>query len=219
MFGNPNPVTFSKEELLNFRQCTPDSLPSFFTNSEAFLEILVGGVAAVCRTWKRRQWGKWGGALVRLRQRRFRIALPSIHLPNLHSLPNKMDELLLLNGTNKDFSHSTAFCSTETWPSETILHNGLRPSSFHLLRANHVLELSRRTRGSSICFYVNEGCCTDFTVLAKHCNRDLETLFINYKPFYSPREFSSFILVSVYIQPQTSMKDALQTMAKQILRE
>ncbi len=42
---------------------------------------------------------------------------------------------------------------------------------------------------------------------------DLETLFINCKPFYSPQELCSFILVSVYIPPQAHMSSVLQKLA------
>ncbi len=48
------------------------------------------------------------------------------------------------------------------------------------------------------------------------CCSDLETIFINCKPFYSPREFCSFILVSVYIPPQAHVSSALQKLADQI---
>ncbi len=48
------------------------------------------------------------------------------------------------------------------------------------------------------------------------CCSDLEALFINCKPFYSPREFHSFILVSVYIPPQAHVSSALQKLADQI---
>ncbi len=51
--------------------------------------------------------GKRAGPLVKLRQRGFGTALPSIHLANLRFLPNKTDELLL-SQTNKDFSNSAA---------------------------------------------------------------------------------------------------------------
>ncbi|KAK3534580.1 hypothetical protein QTP86_016736, partial [Hemibagrus guttatus] len=44
-------------------------------------------------------------------------------------------------------------------------------------------------------FYINERWCTDVTALKKRCCPDLEAFFINCKPFYSPREFSSFILI------------------------
>ncbi len=39
---------------------------------------------------------------------------------------------------------------------------------------------------------------------------------INCKPFYSPWEFCSFILVSIYIAPQAHMSSALQKLADQI---
>ncbi len=57
-----------------------------------------------------------------------------------------------------------------------------------------------------MCFYINERWSTDVTVLKKMYCSDLETLFINCKPFYygsrvacKPRKFCSFILVSVNI--------------------
>ncbi len=56
----------------------------------------------------------------------------------------------------------------------------------------------------------------DVTVLKKMCCSDQETLFINCKPFYSLREFCSFILVSFYIHPQAHESLALQKLADQI---
>ncbi len=51
----------------------------------------------------------------------------------------------------------------------------------------------------------------------KMCCSDLETLFINCKPFYLPREFGSFILARVYIPPQAHMSSALQKLADLII--
>ncbi len=70
-----------------------------------------------------------------------------------------------------------------------------------------------KSHGGRMCFYINERWCTDVTVLKKMCCSDLETLFINCKPFYSPREICSFILVSVYIPPQAHVSSALQKLA------
>ncbi len=70
-------------------------------------------------------------------------------------------------------------------------------------------EIARR----GTCFCINERWCTDVTVLKKmYCS----TRFINCKPFYSPWEFCSFILVSVYIHPQAHVSLALQKLADQI---
>ncbi len=77
-------------------------------------------------------------------------------------------------------------------------------------------ELSGKTRGGGISFYVNEGWCKDVTVLKKSCSPQVETIFINCKPFYSPWEFSSFFLIGVYIHPQACVSEALQHLADQI---
>ena len=69
---------------------------------------------------------------------------------------------------------------------------------------------------SGICFYLNDVWCTDVTVLKKTCSPHLETLFLNCKPFYSPRECSSFVMVGVYIPPSACVADALQQLADQI---
>lgn len=54
------------------------------------------------------------------------------------------------------------------------------------------------------------------TVILQHCSPDLESFFINCKPFYSPREFASFILVGVYIPLAGSAQDAQHVLADQI---
>ncbi len=121
------------------------------------------------RRYRMRRRGKRAIALVKLKQRGFRTALPSIHLPN-----------------------------------------------FQLIRSDRNAESTGKSRGSGTCFYINERGCTDVTVLKKTSCPDLEMLFINYKPFYSPQEICSFILVSVYIHPQAHVSMALQKLADQI---
>ncbi len=152
--------------------------------------------------------------LVKHRQRGFQMPLPSIHLANLHSLPNKMDELLLLSRTNKDFSNSAALCFTETWLNGDIPDSVLHLPNFQLIRADRDAESTGKSCGRGTCLYISERWCTDVTVLKKMCCSDLETLFINCKPFYSPREFCSFILVSAFhIPPQAHVSTALQKLA------
>ncbi len=85
--------------------------------------------------------------------------------------------------------------------------------NFQLIRADRDAESTGKSRGSGTCFYINEKWCTDVTVLKKMCCSDIEMLFVNCKPFYSPREICLFILVSVYIPPQAHMSSALQKLA------
>ncbi|KAL0147893.1 hypothetical protein M9458_056814 [Cirrhinus mrigala] len=102
------------------------------------------------------------------------------------------------------------------WLNGTIPDSALHLTGFQLIRADRITESSGKTRGGGLCFYINEGWCTDVTVLNKMCCPNLEAIFINCKPFYSPREFSSFILVSVYIPPDTRASVALELLADQI---
>ncbi|XP_073700731.1 uncharacterized protein [Garra rufa] len=214
-----NTISFTRDELLNIRQNIPQNLPPVFDYSDVLLNIIVGGAAVLTkgfRTRRTRKRGKRAGALVKLRQRGFRMSLPGIHLANLRSLPNKTDELLLLSWTNKDFSHSAALCFTETWLNAAIPDSAIHLPGYQLFRGDRDAESTGKSRGGGTCFYINERWCTDVTVLKKICCSDVEPLFINCKPFYSPREFCSFILVSVYIPPQAHVSLALQKLADHI---
>lgn len=164
-----------------------------------------------CARLRRR--GKRAGALIKLRQRGLRTPLPIIHLANLRSLPNKTDELILLTRINKDFLNSAALCFTETWLNDAIPDGALSLPGFQLFRADRDPESLGKSRGGGTCFYINTRWCTDVTVLKMMCCPDLEALFINCKPFYSPQEFCSFILVSVYIPPQAHVSLALEKLA------
>ncbi len=154
---------------------------------------------------------KRAGALLKLRQHEYRMPLPSIHLVNLRSIPNKTDKLLLFSRTNKDFSNSAALCFTETWLNDAI--PDLHLPSFQLFRAVRDAESTGKSCGGGTCFYINERWCTYVTVLKKMCCSDLEALFINFKPFYSPQGFCLFFLVSVYIPLQSHVNSALQKLA------
>src|SRR4029434_10188533 len=62
---------FQEKNSLMFHSI-PQTLSPDFTDPETFLEILVGGAAALCGAWRRRRRGKRAGALVRLQERGFR---------------------------------------------------------------------------------------------------------------------------------------------------
>ncbi|KAK3550119.1 hypothetical protein QTP86_021055, partial [Hemibagrus guttatus] len=165
---------------------------------------------------KSRKRGKRSGVLVRLCRRRLRTALPGIFLSNVRSLCNKMDELTLQMNKNRDFPTSCVLCFTETWLCDLIPDSALQLGGFNLYRADRHTELSGKTKGGGICFYINNSWCNDVKVLSQLCSPDLEAFIINCKPFYSPREFSSFILVGVYIPPQGNVHEAQRVLADEI---
>ena len=95
---------FTSEELMNIRVTTPEDLfPTFLLPTLEILDILVKGALTFAHAVKRQRRGKRAGALMRLRQRRLRTPLPGIFLSNVRSLPNKLEEIQLLLGNNKDF--------------------------------------------------------------------------------------------------------------------
>ncbi|KAI2652653.1 RNA-directed DNA polymerase from mobile element jockey [Labeo rohita] len=142
VLSNIFPISFSRNELLDIRNSTPDNFLPTFEHSDVLLDILVGGAAFLYKRSKRHERGKCTGALVKFRQRGFRTPLPSILLANLRSLANKSDELQLLTRTNKDFLNSAALCFMETWLNGTIPDSALHVTGFQLIRADRVTESS-----------------------------------------------------------------------------
>ena len=51
---------------------------------------------------------------------------------------------------------------------------------------------------------INQRWCNDLSILSTTCSPELETLIIKCKPFYLPREFTSVVIVGVYIPPQAN---------------
>ncbi len=137
VLSNDFPISFTRNELLDIRNSTPDNLLPTFEHSDVLLDILVGGAAFLFKcSRRRRKRGQRAGALVKTRQRGLRTPLPSIHLANLRSLANKSDELQLLTRTNKDFLNSAVLCFTETWLNGAIPDSALHLSGFQLFRAD-----------------------------------------------------------------------------------
>uniref|UniRef100_A0A1A8CJ36 Reverse transcriptase domain-containing protein n=2 Tax=Nothobranchius kadleci TaxID=1051664 RepID=A0A1A8CJ36_NOTKA len=204
--------SYTREQLLSVRSSTPtDLLPVFLVSVADLVHFFIKKV-------RRRRRGKRAGVLVRLRRRGSRTPLPGIFLSNVRSLSNKTDELALLMRRNRDFSSSSVLCFTETWINEQIPDCALHLEGFQLIRADRQRVLSGgKTKGGGVCFYINNAWCSDVTVISQHCSPALEFLFINCKPFYSPREFASFILAAVYIPPCADVREAQRALAEQIL--
>ncbi|XP_058013047.1 uncharacterized protein LOC131185023 [Ahaetulla prasina] len=135
--------------------------------------------------------------------------LPSIFLTNIRSLANKMDEIRLLNKYYSDFRNSAVLCFSETWLNESIENSSLNIPGFQIERSDRIPETSGKKKGGGLCLYINTTWCQDFNIIYKFCDNNLETLIINCKPYYSPREFSSFLLIAVYVPPTSLYKQGI----------
>ena len=127
---------------------------------------------------------------------------------------NKMEELL--NSNESDFGRPGAVVhwnlAQATLPGQHTM--AARIPVFHS-RPQHGA-LWKHERRWKVFLHKKKVGCTDFTLLEMWRSPYLEPLIINCKPFYSPREFSLFTLVGVYIPPQACVTEALQQLAEQI---
>ncbi len=59
VFCFSNTISFTRDDLLNIRQNTPQNLLPGFDFSDVLLDIVVGGAVALVKHYrKRRRWGK-----------------------------------------------------------------------------------------------------------------------------------------------------------------
>ena len=65
---------------------------------------------------------------------------------------------------------------------------------------------------------INQRRCTDVKILSQSCSPDLESLTIECRPSYLPREISSVILTAVYIHPRANTDTAIRELSAIIAR-
>ncbi len=175
-------ISLTRDELLYIRKYTPPDISLDLVYSNVLLDIVVGGAAVLFRRFRTSRRGKRAGALAKLCRRGFRTPLPSICLANLRSLPNK-------TGQTPAFPVKQGFfklcCSVFLRNLAERRHCRQHASSSRTFSwSDRDAESTGKSCGSGTCFYINERWCTDVTVLKKMCCSDLETLFINFKPFF-----------------------------------
>ncbi|XP_062243353.1 uncharacterized protein LOC133953442 [Platichthys flesus] len=143
------------------------------------------GLPAVPGTRRRgrRKRGSRAGVLVRLRKRENRPPLPSILLANVQSLDNKLDELRSRMAFQRDIKFCNVMVFTETWLDPSIPDTAIVPKGVSIHRQD-------RTTNSG-------------------CTPDLEHLMIRCRPYYIQREFTSVILIAVYIPSSADTNQAL----------
>ena len=137
--------------------------------------------------------------LTRFRRGNLRPPLPAIVLTNARLLKNKTDELFQLMSFKREFKDASLLCITDTWLDPLTPDTAVTAPGHTLFRADRCPVLSTEGEGGGVCFLVNQRWCNDAKLVSQSCSVELETLIINCRPFYSPRDFSSVVLVGVYI--------------------
>ncbi len=190
VFSHSLTISFTRYELLDIRQHTPDNFFSVFCLFRCFVGHFGRRASGPCQTH--------GTVLV--------CWLSSVNAASKlrsQALISRISDPFLTKRMNYFSSPGKTRTFQTLLHCEAIMDNVIHFPGYQLFRADRI-------------FYINEGWCSDVTTLKKMCSSNLEALFINCKPFYSPREFSSFILMNVYVPPDVCVSAAMQKLAKQI---
>ncbi len=125
---------------------------------------------------RRRKRGKRAGVIIRLRRRAFRPPLPTILLANVQSLDNKLCELRARISYQRETRDCCVICLTETWMSAMVPDSAIELTGFSVHRSDRMKELTGKSRGGSVCFYINNSWCDERNLhsIKSFCSPDLE---------------------------------------------
>ncbi len=81
-----------------------------------------------------------------------------------------------------------------------ILDSAIELTGFSVHRSDRTKELTGKSRGGGVCFYINNSWCDerDLHSIKSFCSPDLEFHMLLCRPFWLPREFTAIIITAVY---------------------
>ncbi len=91
-------------------------------------------------------------------------------------------------------------------------------TGFSVHRSDRMEELTGKSRGGGVCFYINNLWCDERNIhsIKSFCSPDLEFHTLLCRPFWLPREFTAIIITAVYIPPQANTDQALRDLYRNI---
>ncbi len=216
-------TVYDRDTLLNIGSSVAQRKPDFeFLNAGGLFtdtasEPIVW-VAQLRKRRRRRKRGKRAGVLVRLRRRAFRHPLPTILLANVQSLDNKLCELRARISYQRETRDCCVICLTETWMSAMVPDSAIELTGFSVHRSDRAKELTGKSRGGGVCFYINNLWCDERNIhsIKSFCSPDLEFHTLLCRPFWLPREFTAILITAVYIPPQANTDQALKELYRNI---
>ncbi len=199
-------TVYDRHMLLNIGSSVTQRKPDFeFLNAGALFTDTASEPfvwSARPRRKKRSQKrGKRAGVLVRLRRCAFRPPLPTILLDNVQSLDNKLCDLRARISYNRETRDCCVICLTEAWMSAVVPDTAIELTGFSVHRSDRTKELTGKSRGGGICFYINNSWCDERNIcsIKSFCSPDLEFHMLPCRPFWLPREFTAIIITVVYM--------------------
>ncbi len=210
-------TVYDRDMLLNIGSSVAHRKLNFeFLNADGLFTDTTSG-PFVCtvrprRKKRSRKRGKQAGILVRLRRRAFRPPLSTILLANVQSLDNKLCELRARILYQRETRDCCIICLTETWMSAMVPDSAIELTGFSVHRSYRTKELTGKSRGGGVCFYINNSWCDERNLhfIKSFCSPDLEFHMLLCQPFWLPREFTAIIITAVYIPPQANTDQAFK---------
>ncbi len=209
-------TVYDRDTLLNIGSSVAQRKPDFeFLNAGGLFTDTVSEPfvwVAKSRKRRRRKRGKRAGVLIRLRRRAFRPPLPTILLANVQSLDNKLCELRARISYQRETRDCCVICLTETWMSAMVPDSAIELTGFSVHRSDRTKELTGKSRGGGVCFYINNSWCDERNIhsIKSFCSPDLEFHTLLCRPFWLPREFTAIIITAVYIPPPSQHRPGTQ---------
>ncbi len=174
-------TVYDRDTLLSIGSSVAQRKPDFeFLNAGGlFTDTASEPFVWVAQSRKRRRprkRGKRAGVLVRLRRRAFRHPLPTILLANVQSLDNKLCELRARISYQRETRDCCVICLTETWMSAMVPDSAIELTGFSVHRSDRAKELTEKSRGGGVCFYINNLWCNERNLhsIKSFCSPDLE---------------------------------------------
>ncbi|KAI5610007.1 gastrula zinc finger protein XlCGF28.1-like [Silurus asotus] len=101
---------------------------------------------------------------------------------------------------------------TQTWLSDRVPDAAIQLDGLAAFRADRNAALCGKTRGGGLCVYINTEWCKNSVLVSTYCSSLLEFIVVGCRPFYLPREFTTAIVLGVYIPPSANAKEALSVL-------
>ncbi len=94
-------------------------------------------------------------------------------------------------------------CLTETGMSAMVPDSAIELTGFSVHRSDRAKELTGKSRGGGVCFYINNLWCDERNIhsIKSFCSPNLEFHMLLCRPFWLPREFTAITITAVYIPP------------------
>ena len=164
-----------------------------------------------------RKTKKKRGVKARNKFRAHKPVLPSFIFGNVRSIGNKTDELHGLIQNERIFKTASFLSFTESWLEQNMDTSLFNMTGFKLLRADRQ-DCSEKNGGGGIINYLNTQWChpNNCHEILKSCNPSLEMFTINATPYYLPREFTSVLVTTVYIDCHANKSDVISEITNHI---